>query len=59
MPEVNEAHALMGKARASLRNQQISAQEFKVTQKTWFRTICKAKRSSWITFLQEGKEEDI
>jgi hypothetical protein len=57
--EVNEAHALMGKARASLRNRQISAQQFKGAQKTWFRTIRKAKRTSWATFLQEGKEEDI
>jgi hypothetical protein len=54
-PEVNEAHALMGKARASLRNRQISAQEFKNAQKTWFHTIRKAKRTSWTTFLQEGK----
>jgi hypothetical protein len=58
-PEVNEAHALMGKARASLRNRQISAREFKSAQKTWFRTIRKAKRTSWTTFLQEGKEDDI
>jgi hypothetical protein len=38
-PEVNEAHVLMGKARASIRNRQISAQEFRVAQKTWFRML--------------------
>jgi hypothetical protein len=42
-----------------LTNRQISAREFKSAQKTWFRTIRKAKRTSWTTFLQEGKEEDI
>jgi hypothetical protein len=49
----------MGKARADLRNRRISAEKFKAAQKTWFRTIRKAKRTSWTTFLQEGKEEDI
>jgi hypothetical protein len=58
-PEVNEAHAAMGKARADLRNRRISPQHFKVIQKNWFRTVRKAKRISWTTFLQEGKEEDI
>jgi ribonuclease HI len=58
-PEIDEAHSVMGKARADLRNRKISAQQFKVAQKPWFRTIRKAKRTSWTTFLQEGKEEDI
>jgi hypothetical protein len=57
--EINEAHAVMGKARADLRNNRSSPAAFKGARKKWFRTVRKAKRTCWETFLQEGKEEDI
>jgi hypothetical protein len=57
--EINEAHAEMGRARADLRNNRSSTTTFKAARKKWFRTVRKAKRICWETFLQEGKEEDI
>jgi hypothetical protein len=58
-PDINEAHLVMGKARAKLRSRTISNADFSTQRKKWFHTVRKAKRSSWKTFLQEGKEEDI
>jgi hypothetical protein len=58
-PDINEAHLVMGKERAKLRNRMTSNANFSSHRKKWFHTIRKAKRSSWESFLQEGKEEDI
>jgi hypothetical protein len=49
----------MARERAKLRNRTISSSDFRSRRKEWFHTIRKAKRSSWESFLQEGKEEDI
>jgi hypothetical protein len=58
-PEINEAHLVTGKERAKLRNRTISNAEFSLHRKKWFHTMRNSKRSSWESFLQEGKEEDI
>jgi ribonuclease HI len=58
-PEINQAHLVMARERAKLRNRTISSSDFRSRRKEWFHTIRKAKRSSWESFLQEGKEEDI
>jgi hypothetical protein len=58
-PEINQAHLIMAQERTKLRNRTISNTDFRARRKEWFHTIRKAKRSSWESFLQEGKEEDI
>jgi hypothetical protein len=58
-PEINQAHLVMAQERTKLRNRTISNTDFRARRKEWFHTIRKAKRSSWESFLQEGKEEDI
>jgi hypothetical protein len=58
-PEINQAHLIMAQERTKLRNRTISNTEFRACRKDWFKTIRKAKRSSWESFLQEGKEDDI
>jgi hypothetical protein len=58
-PTINEAHADMGRERANFCNHLISPREFKGARKKWFRTVRRAKRECWETFLQDGKEKDI
>jgi hypothetical protein len=38
---------------------ELGTKKLRPRSKKWFRTVRKAKRTCWETFLQEGTEEDI